>query len=140
MARATELDLHISVRIRQRRMLLGISQTSLARAVGVTFQQIQKYESGRNRISAGRLHQIAGALKLSVSEFFDEARWAGQSNAMVETYASTREGLELMNAFMRVSSHEIRSRFIRLITAIADREIEESEDNGQTNTVSSDVM
>jgi transcriptional regulator with XRE-family HTH domain len=65
------IDMHIGTRMRQRRSLLGITQTSLGKAVGVTFQQIQKYERGTNRISASRLFELAAVLDVSVTYFFD---------------------------------------------------------------------
>lgn len=70
--RATSMDTHIGKRIRLRRMLLGLSQEKLGEAVGITFQQIQKYERGTNRVGASRLYEIAAALDVPVSFFFDD--------------------------------------------------------------------
>lgn len=72
--RATSMDMHIGKRIRLRRMLLGISQEKLGEAVGITFQQIQKYERGTNRVGASRLYELAAALDVPVSFFFDDLK------------------------------------------------------------------
>ncbi|ORE88174.1 XRE family transcriptional regulator [Aurantimonas sp. 22II-16-19i] len=124
MSRVSDFDHLIALRIRQRRVLIGMSQTGLARAVGVTFQQIQKYESGKNRVSVGRLQQIAVALGLPVSDFFDAASWPKSFGGSLESFVTTREGVELTTAFMHLASRQIRYRIIRLIVAITDSQAE----------------
>ncbi|MEX6505846.1 helix-turn-helix domain-containing protein [Jiella sp. M17.18] len=119
MARKSEADAVVGRRLRQRRVMLGISQTALARTLGITFQQIQKYESGKNRISAGRLQQMANALDLPIAAFFDPAVWPRQNDEQLLSLASTREGAELNSAFSRISNREVRERIINLVRAIA---------------------
>jgi transcriptional regulator with XRE-family HTH domain len=71
-ARAADVDLHVAGRIRRRRLMLGLTQQDLAALLGVTFQQAHKYETGVNRVTAGRLHGIAGALGVEVAYFYEE--------------------------------------------------------------------
>ncbi|MGF1562542.1 MAG: helix-turn-helix domain-containing protein [Geminicoccaceae bacterium] len=77
-SRALDVDRHVSARIRQRRIMLGLTQQQMAELIGVTYQQAHKYETGINRISAGRMYQIAEALGVDVSFFFDDLRTDGE--------------------------------------------------------------
>jgi transcriptional regulator with XRE-family HTH domain len=86
---ANDIDLHLGKRLRRRRRLLGLTQQQLANAVGVRFQQIQKYECGANRISAARLWQLAEALEVAVAYFYDGI---SEVQARAETVAETRTG------------------------------------------------
>ena len=115
----SETDHVISSRIRQRRLMVGMSQTALARAVGVTFQQVQKYENGRNRITAGRLKEIADALSLPVADFFEAEKWSTRESADIEALATTREGIELVLAFQRIGDRVTRDCIVKLVKAIA---------------------
>ncbi len=111
------------------RMLAGISQEKLGEALGLTFQQIQKYEKGTNRISASRLQQIAKMLGVPVSFFFEGAP-AGEtagggfadaaSTAYVADFLSTSEGVQLSKAFVRIKSPRVRRRVIDLVEALAE--------------------
>src|SRR4030095_4422390 len=78
------IDVHVGSRIRLRRTLLGISQSALAEAIGLTFQQVQKYEKGMNRVSSSRLMDMANALDVSISYFFDEMSAAVSGQAPSE--------------------------------------------------------
>ena len=130
--RDKKVDAHVGRRLRLRRTLLGMSQTALGQAVRVTFQQIQKYERGTNRIGAGRLYQIAGVLDVPVSFFFDEmpkevaARPPSVSDAQVAggeaDRMARRETLELVRAYYRISNPRDRRRareFVKLISDLA---------------------
>ena len=86
---ANDIDLHLGKRLRRRRRLLGLTQQQLANAVGIRFQQIQKYECGANRISAARLWQLAEALEVAVAYFYDGI---SEVQARAETVAETRTG------------------------------------------------
>ncbi len=130
--RDKEIDAHVGRRVRLRRTLLGMSQTALGQAVGVTFQQIQKYERGSNRIGSGRLYQFAEVLDVPVPFFFDDMtpdvarRPPGVTDAQVvggeEDQMSRRETLELVRAYYRISDPRNRRRareFVKLISDLA---------------------
>ncbi|HEY2528497.1 MAG TPA: helix-turn-helix transcriptional regulator [Xanthobacteraceae bacterium] len=125
--RISAVDVHVGRRVRAARLLRGISQEKLAAAVGVSFQQIQKYENGSNRIGTGRLHAIAKLLDLSVTYFFEGidkippklARDAGM-DAITEAL-STKEGVRIALALSRMHP-EIRRRLADLLEAITEHE------------------
>ena len=139
MARSHPVDVHVGARMRQRRTLLGMSQEKLGTAVGLTFQQIQKYERGSNRIGSSRLFEFAKVLDVPVSYFFDEM----PSNALAGRPMSgrgrkggfgeaatpfeqekdpliKRETLELVRAYYRIPDPQIRRRLFDLTKAIAN--------------------
>jgi transcriptional regulator with XRE-family HTH domain len=123
------LDRHLGERMRMRRMLISMSQERLADALGLTFQQVQKYEKGTNRISASRLHQIADVLGVDIHFFFenspaDKTGRGKADSAELTTFLSTREGLELARAFMAIPNTAIRHAIINLARAAARREPE----------------
>ena len=112
-----------------RRVLLGFSQEKLGEALGVTFQQVQKYEKGTNRIGASRLQQISKMLQVPPSFFFEGAPTGeidlrqgfseGRSSAYVVDFLSTVEGLQLNKAFASIKDQKIRRRVVELVVAIA---------------------
>jgi transcriptional regulator with XRE-family HTH domain len=125
------IDRHVGSRVRMRRMMLGMSQEKLGDALGLTFQQVQKYEKGSNRIGAGRLQQIALILQVPVSFFFEGAPaqpegTAGFAAPQTPDYAtgllSTSEGLALARAFMRISNVRLRRRIVDLVEEMAVEE------------------
>lgn len=133
------IDRHVGSRVRMRRMLAGISQEKLGEALGLTFQQIQKYEKGANRISASRLQQIAKKLEVPVSFFFDGApsgdspTTAGAtgfsdatSTAYISDFLATSEGVQLTKAFVRIKSGRIRRRIVDLVEALAEEDDEKA--------------
>lgn len=109
------VDARVGDRVRTRRLLAGLSQDAFAGYLGVTFQQVQKYEKGANRISASRLYRIAKILNVSVSYFFDE----NGSQSMPDDM--TREGLELIRAFSQIESASVRSHILSLLNALGDQ-------------------
>lgn len=124
------VDTHVGARLRLRRTLMGLSQTELARSVGLTFQQVQKYESGANRISASRLYHIAEALDVPVSFFFDDIPrgGGGMSMGLSEDQAgfaapdsSGREGLEMMRNYHRITDEAIRRSVYDLTKSLASK-------------------
>ena len=124
------IDVHVGSRVRLRRTMLGMSQEKLGEALGITFQQIQKYEKGSNRIGASRLQQIARVLQVPVAFFFEDAPDGGgaaagfaeaQSPNYVTDFLSTSEGLALNRAFVRISDAKVRKRIIDLVEAVADK-------------------
>jgi transcriptional regulator with XRE-family HTH domain len=127
------IDRHVGSRVRMQRMLAGISQEKLGEALGLTFQQVQKYEKGTNRISASRLQQIAKMLGVPVAFFFEGAP-AGEttgggfadaaSTAYVADFLATSEGVQLSKAFVRIKNPRVRRRVIDLVEALADEPVE----------------
>jgi transcriptional regulator with XRE-family HTH domain len=125
---ATPVDAHIGQKIRTRRNLLGLSQTELADAAGITFQQIQKYEKGVNRVGASRLQQFSEALGVPPSYFFEgvptvgkktPARQEGElSEGTIVSFLGTREGAALVRAFMAVKQKPIRQNVIAFIETL----------------------
>ena len=121
------IDRHVGSRVRMRRMMLGMSQEKLGDALGLTFQQVQKYEKGTNRIGASRLQQIAHILQVPVSFLFEGApHSAGHggmneapSPAYVADFLATSDGLSLTKAFMRIKSSKLRRRIVDLVEQIA---------------------
>jgi transcriptional regulator with XRE-family HTH domain len=123
-------DKHVGARVRMRRMMLGMSQEKLGDSLGLTFQQVQKYEKGANRIGASRLQQIAQILQVPVSFFFEGAPHAvthnqpdGFAEAPSPTYVSdflaTSDGLALTKAFMGIKDSKLRRRIVDLVEQIA---------------------
>ncbi|SRR5579872_6602789 len=121
------IDKHVGSRVRMRRMMLSMSQEKLGDALSLTFQQVQKYEKGTNRIGASRLQQIAQILQVPVSFFFEGAPHAlghsgmseAPSPAYVADFLATSDGLSLTKAFMRIKSSKLRRRIVDLVEHIA---------------------
>ena len=124
------IDKHVGSRVRMRRMMLGMSQEKLGNNLGLTFQQVQKYEKGTNRIGASRLQQISQILQVSVSFFFEGApananglrtdeMSEAPSPAYVSDFLATSDGLALTKAFMRISDMKLRRRIVDLVEQIA---------------------
>jgi transcriptional regulator with XRE-family HTH domain len=121
-------DKHVGARVRMRRMMLGMSQEKLGDALDLTFQQVQKYEKGANRIGASRLQQIAHILQVPVSFFFEGApSVAGQlpgglaeapSPTYVSDFLATSDGLALTKAFMGIKDAKLRRRIVDLVEQI----------------------
>jgi transcriptional regulator with XRE-family HTH domain len=118
-------DKHVGARVRMRRMMLGMSQEKLGDALGLTFQQVQKYEKGSNRIGASRLQHIAQILQVPVSFFFDGGPGEGArgvselaSPAYVSDFLATRDGLALAKAFMTIKDKKLRRCIVALVEGI----------------------
>ena len=118
------VDVHVGSRVRLRRKLIGMSQEQLAGALGLTFQQIQKYERGMNRVSASKLYEAASALGTPVAYFFeglegDTAKVAENSvGEAIRALFATSEGFELARNFARISREDLRQQVLRLIGAL----------------------
>lgn len=136
------IDVHVGSRVRLRRTLLGMSQEKLGEALGLTFQQVQKYERGANRIGSSRLFELSQILDVPVSFFFDDAPMATEGEGAlrgVEEQPSDadfdvdpmakRETLELVRAYYRIADTSVRKRFFELAKSIANAHLsEEAED------------
>ena len=120
------IDRHVGSRVRMRRMMISMSQEKLGERLGITFQQVQKYEKGTNRIGASRLHQIANILSVPVAFFYDDmpggeaAAGFGESGnpVYVSEFMSSPEGLALAKAFMKVADPKLRRRIVDLVEAM----------------------
>jgi transcriptional regulator with XRE-family HTH domain len=123
-------DKHVGSRVRMRRMMLSMSQEKLGDALALTFQQVQKYEKGTNRIGASRLQQISQILQVPVSFFFEGAPAAvtvghqdglseAPSPAYVSDFLATPDGLALTKAFMKINDSKLRRRIVDLVEQIA---------------------
>ena len=130
--RPNPIDIHVGGRVRLRRMLLGMSQEKLGEKLGLTFQQVQKYEKGVNRIGASRLFDLAQVLGVPIQFFYEEARSASDGASIApgfgeasttETYVvdflSSRDGLELNKAFVRITNPRVRRSIVDLVRALA---------------------
>ena len=127
------VDVHVGARLRQRRTLLGMNQTNLGDAIGVSFQQMQKYENGANRISASRLFDLSRVLDVPIEYFFDDMplEFAASSPATekrrrvkeLPSYKpnpmAKRETLELVRAYYKITDPQIRKRLFEMTKAIA---------------------
>ena len=120
-------DRHVGARVRMRRLMLGMSQTKLGDALGLTFQQVQKYEKGTNRIGASRLQQIAKTLQVPVSFFFEELPAAARASAGtgpslsdVSAVLATSDGLALVQGFARIQNSKLRRRVVDLVERLAE--------------------
>ncbi|ODA66368.1 anaerobic benzoate catabolism transcriptional regulator [Methyloligella halotolerans] len=126
------VDAHVGSRVRLRRMLLGMSQERLGESMGLTFQQVQKYEKGVNRIGASRLFQIAKILDVPVQFFFEEAPQfdgsapTGMAEAESETFIleflNSREGLELNRAFVKIADPKVRKSVVDLVRSLSNQD------------------
>ncbi|HET7408960.1 MAG TPA: helix-turn-helix transcriptional regulator [Paracoccaceae bacterium] len=126
MRSADEVDAHVGRRLRRRRMALGISQEHLGQALGLTFQQIQKYEKGQNRIGAGRLYRIAIILSVPVQYFFDGLgadapipNGGAVPDSEIQAFVTSPEGRALSSGFVRIDDPVVRRRIIELIATLA---------------------
>ena len=122
------IDQHVGSRVRMRRLMLAMSQEKLGFALGLTFQQVQKYEKGMNRIGASRLQQISHILQVPVAFFFEgapnalapyDSSGSALSVAQIDDFVSDSEGLRLIGAFMRIDNATLRRRIVMLVQEIA---------------------
>src|SRR5271170_346974 len=122
------IDVHVGLQVRLRRKELKISQEKLAESLGLTFQQVQKYEKGANRVSASKLYEIARALQASIDYFFrglaDPAEMPGVaedgSQPFVNDFITTAEGLELATEFPKILDPLVRKRVLELVKSLAE--------------------
>jgi transcriptional regulator with XRE-family HTH domain len=127
---ADPIDAQVGNRVRLRRMLVGMSQEKLGELLGLTFQQVQKYEKGVNRVGAGRLFRIARILNVDIPYFFQDVHdnLSGSQHGFAEEsaappvmeFVSSGEGLQLSLAFMRIKDAKVRKRVLELVKSMAD--------------------
>jgi transcriptional regulator with XRE-family HTH domain len=135
--RANPIDIHVGSRVRFRRMLLGMSQEKLGERLGLTFQQVQKYEKGINRIGASRLYDLAQVLGVPVQFFYEEAPLGesradaanghaareGQDEHSIVEFLRSRDGLELNRAFVRIADLKARRAIVDLVRSLANEAV-----------------
>jgi transcriptional regulator with XRE-family HTH domain len=135
------MDIHVGSRVRLRRMVIGMSQEKLGEKMGLTFQQIQKYEKGTNRIGASRLHQLAQIMDVPVGFFFEDAPHNANRNAasaaagfaeskteaFLLDFLNSRDGLELNRAFVKITDPKVRKRVVELVRALSEEASAHSE-------------
>jgi len=120
-------DRHVGARVRMRRLMLDMTQTELADGLGLTFQQVQKYEKGANRIGASRLQHIADILQVPISFFFEGAGEAGEFKAIepkslfVSDFLASSEGVALVKAYMKIKDAKLRRCIVQLVEQISPR-------------------
>lgn len=129
------IDVHVGSRLKLRRTIMGMSQEKLGEAVGITFQQIQKYEKGLNRIGASRLQQFSETLQMPVSFFFEDLPTSkakrensfaeGDSPDFVSDLLSSPDSIQLQKAFVKIKDKKVRKRIIDLVISLADEDEEE---------------
>jgi transcriptional regulator with XRE-family HTH domain len=124
---ANPIDIQVGNRVRIRRMLIGMSQERLGDLLGLTFQQVQKYEKGVNRIGAGRLFEVSRILNVPVDFFYEgvAAQLAGneqESAPPVMEFVSSGEGLQLSLAFMKIKDTKVRKRVLDLVKSLSEEE------------------
>ena len=125
------VDKYVGSRVRMRRIMLGMSQEKLGEALGLTFQQVQKYEKGTNRVGASRIQQISEILQVPVSFLFEggpsgtgnaQGMAEGPSPSYVSDFLATSEGLALTRAFTRITDAKLRRSIVELVEQIAAHE------------------
>lgn len=127
--KAESIDLHVGARIKLRRRSLRISQEKLAQGLGITFQQVQKYENGSSRVGASRLHKIASILQVQVGYFFADDRApmetrqpVPQHEDAIMSFVASEEGIELNTAFVGLHDESTRQSVVRFVTSLASNE------------------
>jgi transcriptional regulator with XRE-family HTH domain len=119
------IDVHVGSRLRVRRLVLGLSQEKLGAALGVTFQQVQKYEKGSNRVSASRLQQVSQILQVPAAYFFESApgqqkpKGNAPSAGPIFDFIATQEGLALVKAFTKIKQAKLRRHIVLLVSELA---------------------
>jgi len=124
MAAANPVDVYVGGRVRLRRTLLGLSQEKLADKLGITFQQVQKYENGTNRVGASRLYDIASALEVDVDFFFEgvtggKTKKVAEAGANIDRLLNSKETIDLVKAFHAIEDPSIRKKMLEMIKAVA---------------------
>jgi transcriptional regulator with XRE-family HTH domain len=120
-------DRHVGARVRMRRLMLDMTQTDLAEGLGLTFQQVQKYEKGTNRIGASRLQHIADILQVPISFFFDGTLDSGEFKAIdpkslfVSDFLASSEGVALVKAYMKIKNAKLRRCIVQLVEQVSPR-------------------
>lgn len=120
-----QIDIYVGKRMRLRRTILGLSQADIGKFLGVTFQQIQKYEQGANRIGSSRLYDLSTVLRVPITYFFDDMEELAQTNGLPHSSpdlrkdpAAKRETLELVRAFTKIEDPVVRASILSMINSL----------------------
>lgn len=118
------IDIHVGLRVKQKRIYMGLSQTKLGMALGVSFQQVQKYENGSNRISASTLYRVAETLGVDIAYFFDglDSHGPGLSESHIQPdlgSLETREEIELMKYFSMIENDQLRRQLFQFVRTVS---------------------
>jgi transcriptional regulator with XRE-family HTH domain len=113
------VDKHVGSRVRARRLKIGMSQEKLGETLGLSFQQVQKYEKGTNRIGSGRLHQIATALQVPISFFYEGHAGGHDLNGVPEELLADKKSVELLRAFNAIDDEGMRDAILQIAQAAA---------------------
>ena len=119
------IDIYVGSRVRARRQAVGMSQEKLGDALGLTFQQVQKYEKGTNRVSGSRLQQLSNILQVPIAYFFEggpgqlKAKGVAPSLAFITDFVTSSEGLTLAKAFTQIKTANLRHQIVKLVAEIA---------------------
>jgi transcriptional regulator with XRE-family HTH domain len=124
---AKRVDSHVGSRIRKRRTLLGLTQEQLAAALDISYQQVQKYETGANRVSAGRLYQISKELSVEVSYFFDGLEESGTTDQLPHG-GRNRPTIELAKNFSEIDNPSVRAAVSNLVRTLTGNDASDSDD------------
>ncbi len=130
---ASEVDRLVGDRIRRRRILMGLTQDQLGESLGISYQQIQKYETGANRVSAGRLYLIAARLDVSPGWFFDPVK-SDASSEDFDELGSSRLLMEFVRSFARIKDERLKTVLVSLVRAMTDEDETEAHSTGASNT------
>lgn len=124
----SKIDAHVGGQVRRRRLMAGITQEDVGKVLGISFQQVQKYENGTNRMSAGRLYVLANLLNVTVNDFFAGLDPMSQTDAgvddelrRVEQFAASREGMNLNLAYLDAPNPRVRKLAVEVLRLSADR-------------------
>ena len=124
----SKIDAHVGGQVRRRRLMAGITQEDVGKVLGISFQQVQKYENGTNRMSAGRLYMLANLLNVTVNDFFAGLDPMSQTDAgvddelrRVEQFAASREGMNLNLAYLNAPNPRVRKLAVEVLRLSADR-------------------
>lgn len=125
-------DIHVGSRIRLRRVMLGLSQEKLGDGLGITFQQVQKYEKGTNRVGASRLQHISELLDVHISYFFEGGPEASEDRALaapsvLSQFMNSKEGVMLAKAFSAIEDSRVRRRVLELVQSLGTSNVAETQ-------------
>ncbi len=131
-------DIHVGSRIRLRRVMLGLSQEKLGDGLGITFQQVQKYEKGTNRVGASRLQHISELLDVHISYFFEGGPDATEDKALavpsvLSQFMNSKEGVSLAKAFSAIEDSRVRRRVLELVQSLGGSASVETQKNTETS-------
>jgi transcriptional regulator with XRE-family HTH domain len=136
-----DIDIHVGSRIRLRRVMLGLSQEKLGDGLGITFQQVQKYEKGTNRVGASRLQHISELLDVHISYFFEGSPGSADDKPLAEPsqlsqFMNSKEGISLARAFCTIEDGRVRRRVLELVQSLGNSSTSDAQKATETSASS----